>query len=131
MQPIPTEMRRRILDDCDSGMTEKNAAQKWKVGRSTIAKIKKQRRDTGTIEPLKGTPGRKAKLREHRSLLKHIVDQTPDATLEEIRDALPVKVTTPTVFNELRRLKLVYKKNNGTPPSKIDPTLRKNARSGN
>jgi transposase len=130
MQAIPTEMRRRILDDCDSGMTEKIAAQKWKVGRSTIAKIKKQRRDTGTIEPLKGTPGRKVKLRAHRGALQHIVDQTPDATLEEIREQLPVAVSIQTVHVELRKLKLVYKKNNSTPPRKSGPTSRKNARSG-
>jgi hypothetical protein len=33
---IPTEMRKRILDDCDGGMTENAAAEQWKVGRSTI-----------------------------------------------------------------------------------------------
>jgi len=32
MQPIPTETRRRILDDCDGGMSEKFAAQKRNVG---------------------------------------------------------------------------------------------------
>jgi len=123
-------MRKRILDDCDSGMTEKNAAAKWKVGRSTIAKIKKQRRETGTIEPLKGTPGRKAKLREHRNLLGQIVAETPDATLEEIREQLPVAVSIQTVHVELKKLKLVYKKNNSTPPSRSGPTARKNERSG-
>ena len=130
MRPIPTEMRRRILDDCDSGMTEKNAAAKWKVGRSTIAKIKKQRRETGTIEPLKGTPGRKAKLREHHGVLQQIVAATPDATLEEIREQLPVAVSIRAVHAELKKLKLVYKKNNSTPPGGSGQTLRKNARNG-
>ena len=85
MRPIPLEMRRRILDDCDGGMSEHKAAEKWNVGRSTIAKIKKQRREIGTIEPLKGNPGRKAKLREHHGLLRKIVATTPDATLQEIQ----------------------------------------------
>jgi transposase len=123
-------MRRRILDDCDSGMTEKAAAQKWKVGRSTIAKIKKQRRDTGSIEPLKGTPGRKAKLREHRGVLQQIVAETPDATLEEIREQLPVAVSIQTVHVELKKLKLIYKKNNSMPPNRSGPTSRKNERNG-
>jgi len=110
MQPIPTEMRKRILDDCDSGMTEKNAAAKWKVGRSTIAKIKKQRRETGTIEPLKGTPGRKAKLREHHGVLQQIVAETPDATLEEIREQLPVAVSIRAVHSRRRNATRVFTK---------------------
>jgi Transposase and inactivated derivatives len=110
MKPIPTEWRKQILDDCDHGMSEHKAAEKWKVGRSTIAKIKKQRRETGSIEPKIPQTGPKPKLKEHRERLKQIVTETPDATLEEIRDRLPVHVSIPTVFNELRKLKLVYKK---------------------
>lgn len=123
MKPIPTELRKRILDDCDHGMSEHNAAKKWKVGRSTIAKIKKQRRETGSIEPKTAKTGPKPKLKEHRGLLQQIVTETPDATLEEIREQLPVHVSIPTVFNELRKLKLVYKKNNCMPPSRSVPTL--------
>ena len=51
VRPIPTEFRERILEDCDNGLSEQKATKKWKVGRSTIAKIKKQRRETGSIEP--------------------------------------------------------------------------------
>ena len=105
MQPILTEMRQKILDDCDNGMTEKAAAKKWNVGRSTIAKIKKQRRDTGSIEPIKPKSGPKAKLAEHRGLLRQIMEKTPNATLEEIRDRLPVKVCVATIYNELQKLK--------------------------
>jgi transposase len=110
MKAIPTEMRKRILNDCDGGMPEKTAAEQWKVGRSPIAKIKQQRRNTGSIAPLKGVPGRKAKLRGHRGLLQQIVAETPDATLEEIREQLPVAVSIPTVHVALKQLKWIYKK---------------------
>ena len=40
MKPIPTEMRRRLLEDCGNGLSERKAALKWNVGRSTISKIK-------------------------------------------------------------------------------------------
>jgi transposase len=40
------------------------------------------------------------------------VSETPDATLEEIREQLPVNVCNETVAAALRKLKLVYKKNN-------------------
>ena len=130
MKAIPVELRKRILKDCDLGLSERKAAQKWQVGRSTIAKLKKQRRETGSIEPLPSASGRKAKLAEHRGLLTQIVERTPDATLEEIREQLPVEVCIATVFNELRKLKLVYKKNKSTPPSRIRQTSHKNGRSG-
>ena len=97
MKPIPTEMRRRILEDCDHGLSKRAAAEKWKVGHSTISKIKKQRRDTGCIEPKKGKTGAKVKWRDHRALLQQIVTDTPDATLAEIRDQLPVAVSIQTV----------------------------------
>ena len=53
------------LEDCDNGLSERKAAIKWNVGRSTISKIKKQRRDTGCIEPRKGVTGPKPKLLAH------------------------------------------------------------------
>lgn len=112
MKPIPTEMRRRILDDCANGMTEAAAANKWNVSESFITKLKRRVRETGSLEPQKGQTGPKPKLEAHHDCLKRIVAETPDATLFEIRDALPVKVSHQTVANELKKLKLSYKKSN-------------------
>jgi len=112
MKPIPTEMRRRILDDCANGMTEAAAAKKWSVSESFITKLKRRVRETGSLEPQKGQTGPKPKLQPHHDCLKRIVAETPDATLHEIRDALPVKVSHQTVANELKKLKLTYKKSN-------------------
>jgi transposase len=42
--------------------------------------------------------------------LKQLVGVTPDATREEIREHLPVKVCLQTISNALIKLKLVYKK---------------------
>jgi transposase len=106
------------LEDCDTGTTEKAAAEKWRVSAKWIQKIKKLRRETGLLEPVKRNRERKMKLTEYRELLRRLVDQTPDATLEELREQLPVRVCIQTVANELRRLKLTFKKNSFTPPSK-------------
>ena len=112
MKPIPTEMRKRILDDCDNGMTEKAAAKKWKVSMSFITKLKRKVRETGSIEPIKPKTGPKPKLEPHHELLRKIIAKTPDATLAEIQDLLPIKVSHQTVADALRTLRLVYKKNN-------------------
>ncbi len=112
MKPIPTEMRKRILDDCDSGMTEVAAAEKWKVSPSFITKLKRRLRETGSLEPIKSKTGPKIKLEPHYELLRQIVAKTSDATIEEIREQLPVEVCPQTVSNALIKLKLVYKKSN-------------------
>lgn len=130
MKAYGVELRERVLDDCDQGMTEAAAVEKWKVSRQWIQKIKKQRRETGSIEPKQGKTGPKPKLVEHRDLLQQIVQQTPDATLEEIREQLPVHVSIQTVHVELKKLKLTYKKNSSTPVSGIDRTLPKSDRNG-
>src|SRR5215510_7239546 len=111
LKPIPTEMRKRILADCDNGMTEKAAADKWKVSMSFITKLKRKVRETGNIEPLKPKTGPQPKLEPHDELLRKIVTETPDATLAEIQDQLPINVSHQTVANALIELKLVYKKN--------------------
>jgi len=112
MKPIPTEMRTRILKDIDQGMTWAGTAEKWHISQSFIAKLKRQVRDTGNIEPIKPKTGPTPKLAPHHQLLQKIVSETPDATLEEIREQLPVNVCNETVAAALRKLKLVYKKNN-------------------
>jgi transposase len=110
MKPIPTEMRTRILDDLNSGMTWLATAEKWKISQSFIAKLKRQVRNTGSIEPIKPKTGPKPKLAPHYQLLQKIIAETPDATLAEIQDLLPIKVSHQTVADALHKLKLVYKK---------------------
>jgi len=112
MKTIPMEMRKCIYSDISSGMTEAATAQKWNVSQSFITKLKRRFRETGSLEPLQSKTGPKPKLETHHGLLQHIVAETPDATLEEIRDQLPVQVCLQTVANALIQLKLVYKKNN-------------------
>ena len=112
MQPIPTEMRKRIRNDLDKGMTWRGTAEKWNVSKSFIAKLQRQVRETGSIEPVKPKTEPKPKLEQYRDRLQQIVTETPDATLAEIQDALPIKVSIQTIANELIKLKLVYKKNN-------------------
>jgi transposase len=127
---IPIEMRTLILADCNKGMTEVAAAEKWHVSQSAITKLKRHFRETGSLKPKKGKPGPKPKLKPHHKLIQKIVAKTPDATLEEIREQLPVKVCNETVAAALRKLKLAYKKKLSTPPNSCVPTLHKSERNG-
>jgi transposase len=111
-------------------MTERAAAEKWRVSAKWIQKIKKHRRETGFCEPVPRKYSRKTKLATHRELLRRMVEAAPDATLEELREQLPVLVCIQTVANELKRMRLTYKKNNYTPPSKTGKMWQKSGGSG-
>ena len=130
MRAIPTEMRPRILHDLSDGMTWAATAEKWKISQGFIAKHKRQVRDTGNIAPIQPKTGPKPKLAPYRQLLQKIVAETPDATLAEIQEQLPVSVCLQTIANELIKLKLVYKKNNCKPPNKTVLTSPPNVQRG-
>jgi hypothetical protein len=44
------------LEGCDAEVTEKAAAEKWRVSAKWIQKVKKRRREPGSLEPIKGKP---------------------------------------------------------------------------
>ena len=66
--------------DCDNGLSERKAAIKWKIGRSTISKLKRLRRDTGCIEPCKGVKSVVAKelIESRGALLLPLPAYSPD-----------------------------------------------------
>jgi transposase len=49
-------------------------------------------------------------LAEHSQRLRELVAERPDATLEELRNELPVKVCIGTLWKALRCLGLSFKK---------------------
>jgi transposase len=83
------------------------------VSKQWIQTLKKRLKETGSYEakPLQGVAGRKRVLKDHQEQLKEIVTKTLDATLEELAEQLPIKVSTSMVYRELQHLKLTYKKN--------------------
>jgi transposase len=104
------DLRERVLADYDEGARPVDLAVKYRVCERWVFKLIKQRREIGSIEPLKGKTGPKPKLGEHLDHLRELVRQQPDATLEELRKQLPVQVCIGTVWNTLQRLEITLKK---------------------
>lgn len=109
-KPFSVDLRERVLADYDEGARPVDLAVKYRVCERWVFKLLKQRRDLGSIEPLKGKTGPKPKLGEHLDQLRDLVNQNPDATLEELRKQLPVQVCIQTVWNALQRLEITLKK---------------------
>jgi transposase len=104
------DLRERVLADYDEGARPVDLAVKYRVCERWVYKLLKQRQQIGSIEPLYGKPGPKPKLGEHLEELRALVGQRPDATLEELRQKLPVQVCVATVWNALQDLDISLKK---------------------
>ncbi len=104
------DLRVRVLADYDAGVGPAELARKYRVSERWIYTLISRRQQLGTIEPLYGKPGPKPKLAQHLDQLRALVEQRPDATLEELRGQLPVTVCVATVWNALEDLGITLKK---------------------
>ena len=124
MNTYPIELRQRVVDAADRHVgTKKEIAKTFSVSVSWIRKLLQRRRETGSIEPLPRTQGRKPAFRGHQlQELNDFVKKYPDATLEEIREFFSGRVdcSIVAVHNALKRLELRYKKNRYVPVSKTE-----------
>ena len=110
MRAYSVDLRQRVIDDCDARMGTTAVAAKYSVSPSWVRKLKKQKRDTGSIEPLTATPGPKPTLAAHEDRLRELIRAKPDRTAGEYQALLGVEVAVVTVWRAIRRLGLTHKK---------------------
>src|SRR3954470_12008882 len=92
MQPLSNDLRKRILEAIDNkeGSRRKLAA-RFKVNTSTITKLLRLRRETGSYEPGPHGGGVEPTLdRDALERLRKLVEEAPDATLEELRQKMGI-----------------------------------------
>jgi transposase len=110
------DLRTRIVDVVDRGVgTMSEIAALFGINESFIHKLLRQRRERGDIGPLPHGGGAQAKLNEdHLMILTDLVAQSPDATLDELREQMKkkarIEVSVPTICRALQALGLSLKK---------------------
>jgi len=111
-QPYSLDLRKRILKDYDDGMPVEDLVQHYEVSRSWLYSLIQQRRDTGNIAPRPRQAGRKQKLAPYEQEVRQLVAEHPDSTLADFCEMLSkqVSVSTTTLCDFLRRLKITRKK---------------------
>ncbi len=122
MTPYSIDLRERVLTDCDGGMGTAAVAEKFSVSPSWVRKLKRQRRETGSIAPRTATPGPAPVLAPHADRLRELARAHPDLSAAEYRDRLGVRVAAVTVWRALRRLDLTFKKS--APGGRAGPPRR-------
>ena len=112
MEAYSLDLRVRVMKAYDEGhWSVGQLSERFKVGEWWIHKLKRQRRQEGSLAVRKGKVGQPRSLQDKQiGMLEKYVDGHPDATLEEIREHLGLSCTVVTIHHTLRRLGYRYKK---------------------
>lgn len=114
MKPYSLDLRQKIVDAVDSGLTHEDVADRFRVSTDTVSRYLKRRRATGSLAPTP-SPGRDPLIHrdDHPALIAQL-DAHPDATLEEHcalwQDAGYARVSPATMCRMQRRLGWTRKK---------------------
>ena len=106
------DVRQRAIDaHLKRGLTQAQVAQTYNVHITTFQRWLSSFRQSGSCEP--GKRGHRHAVFSGDALkaLEALVENNPDATLEELRDMSGACVSIVTVHNSLKRLGYRYKKN--------------------
>lgn len=113
--PLSFDLRRRFQRYIEDGLSGREAARRLMISPATGARLAGRVRRGEPLAPRKcGRPAGWGKLGAHRDFLVDLVEQDPDITMPELRDALAeaegVRVHETSLSRALRRLGFTYKK---------------------
>jgi transposase len=111
MAAYSMDLRTRVLQDWDEGLTAEELAERYRVSRAWVHRLVQRRRETGEIGPRRQTRFRTRALAGQEDRLRALVTAQPDQTLAELRVALPTAASLATIWRALGRLQLTLKKN--------------------
>lgn len=119
MKPYSMDLRERVIEAHERGdSTQAELAERFSVSVSWVEKLVRQWRETGTFAPKPHGGGRRAKVSgKALERLKACVEETPDATLEELRRKCRISGSIMCVFRALQRLGITRKKSPSAMPN--------------
>ena len=109
--PYSMDLRKRVIRAWDASGDADAVAATFAVSRAWVHRLAQRRRETGSLAPRKQTKFRARVLAGQEDRLKALIVARPDATLAELRDALPTTAALSTLWLEIDRLGLTVKKN--------------------
>jgi transposase len=115
--PLSLDLRQRIISAYQTKEgSQRQLAKRFLVSLSFIRDLVRRYRETNSIEPKHHGGGAVAKLEpKHLPLIKTLVDNQPDALLEELcerfAEQTTIQVGTSTMQRAVQSLKLSVKKN--------------------
>jgi transposase len=132
MKPYSMDLRERVVAACEAATDSKaEVAKRFNVSVAWVKKLLQRKRESGSIAALPQRSGRKP-LFAGASLerLKAAVQETPDATLQELLKKTGVAASIMAAQRALKRLDCRRKKSLSTPASKSARTSKRGVKSG-
>ena len=123
MKPYSNDLRRRIVEACESGKySQGEVAELFQVSLATVKNFLRRKRETGSPDALPHAGGNKPRLDEKaRLFIRQSVEENNDLTLDELCRRVKARhrksVSRPTMSRLLQGLNLPRKKSRSTPPS--------------
>ena len=112
MKPYSMDLRQRVVEAYENGEgTQAELAETYGVSVGWVEKLLRRWRETGCVAPKPHGGGRRAKISgKQEERLRKIVEETPDATLEELLAKCRVDGSIMCVFRALNRMGITRKK---------------------
>ena len=113
-KPYSNDLRERVVCAVEGGSSCHEAAGQFDVSVSFVVKLMQRFHATGSFKPGDFGGHGKPKLAKHEAVVRELVEQTPSATLLELRRALlerGIQVGKSSIARFLKRLRISYKKN--------------------
>ena len=112
MAPYSMDLRKRVLKAWDAGLDADSVAARYEVSRAWVHRLIQRRRETGSLAPRPQTKFRgRALTSSEEKRLAALILARPDATLTELRDAVPTTAALSTLWRAIDRLGFTLKKN--------------------
>jgi transposase len=127
MRPYSMDLRQRVAQAVDRQEGSlRRLARRFCVGLSFVSRLLRRRRQAGTLAPKPHGGGQRPALDEQAlQRLRQLVQEQPDATLQELRDRLAVPCSIMAVWRALRTLKITRKKKSLHAQQRDTPEVQK------
>src|SRR5258708_32466939 len=125
-KPYSLDLRERVVDAIEDGMSTRQAAANFSIGKATAGAWGRLKRRQGDVRPAKQGKPKGSVLGAHEAFILGALRDKPDTTLEEMAERLAtecgVRVVTTAVWKFLDRRDQTHKKRPRMPSSQIAPT---------
>lgn len=116
------DLRRRVVDAIEGGLSTRAAARRFSVGISTAGSWHRYWRKTGSYEAQRQGGRNGSVLDAHETFIMGLIEDKADITLAEMADRLgeehDLRVDPSTIWYFLKRCGMTYKKRQHTPASR-------------
>lgn len=123
---LSLDLRVRVLAAVACGLTHRQAAERFGVSAASVSRWRTREREQGDARPkVMGGDRKSGRIEAHKAMILSVLEETPDITIEELRQALGEKGLS-FGFGTIRRFfvrhAITRKKRPPMPRNRIAPT---------